>query len=100
MSLRACAKEFSPMEKYRCKWGTYCYSPYCLFVHPNENEYEATPFISLSQPCIYQSDTSACRLKCSSPSGRYCPFFHCLHSFKETILCTRNDCQGHCPSCI
>jgi hypothetical protein len=98
--LRSSAKEFFPKQKYRCKWGMYCHHSHCLYVHPYEKEYDETFFMSLQQPCKYQSESSACRLKCSSLSGRYCPFFHCLHSNKEVIQCTSQDCQGHCPSCI
>lgn len=103
--LRSGAKEFkpfTPMVKYKCRWGSYCINSYCLYIHPKEYNYDNFPYYESNIRCLNESEETACRLKCSSNRGKYCPFKHCTHQNMQhmSILCTKQDCQKHCPSCI
>ena len=95
-------KPFTQIVKYKCRWGSYCINSYCLYVHPKEYNYENFPYYESNIRCLNESEETACRLKCSSKRGKYCPFKHCSHQHMQhmSILCTKQDCQKHCPSCI
>ena len=89
---------------YKCKHGKMCKQKHktCMFIHPGQVGYQHAHYYQSTIPCQYESDSSACRLKCGHSNGRYCPFLHCSHRSMEltSIRCPRLDCQRHCPHCI
>ena len=89
-------------ETFKCSWGSVCEDNDCCYVHPGEPGYRYAPYYESNTKCHYETDTSACRLKCGQSNGRYCPFKHCSHASMEhlSIQCPRPDCQRHCPHCI
>lgn len=99
----------SPVEKvtsesvtYKCINGSTCKNNECIHIHPGEKGYYITPYKVFQKKCHYETDVTACRKKCGSRNGRYCPFRHCNHFYfpNQAITCTQIDCQAHCPSCI
>ena len=87
---------------YKCSWGRECVDPSCGYIHPGQYGYRYAPYYESKTKCYYETETSACRLKCGQSNGRYCPFLHCSHTSMEhlSIQCPRPDCQRHCPHCI
>lgn len=87
---------------YKCRWGYSCENTSCSHVHPGQAGYRSAPYYQNNIPCQYESETSACKLKCGQSNGKYCPFKHCEHKSMEhiAIQCPRPDCQRHCPHCI
>jgi len=98
--LNANAVEFYP--RFKCKWGMDCSLLNCSFVHPDEPFYNETSYFQSSIRCLNESEETACRLKCGTKRGRYCPFVHCSHDklYYMSIQCASKDCQRHCPSCV
>ena len=90
------------MITYKCRFGRMCEEFQCSYLHPGEAGYRSSPYLQSTTPCQYETDVSACRLKCGESNGRYCPFLHCKHASMEfiSIRCPRPDCQRHCPHCI
>jgi hypothetical protein len=89
-------------KQYKCIQGVNCSNENCTHVHPGEVGYYRTPYLLISKKCRYETEETACRKKCGSKNGRYCPFFHCNHEdmVHLAITCIRQDCQAHCPMCF
>ena len=87
---------------YKCTWGDTCHNEECMYLHRGQQGYFTAPYYQSKVPCKYETEESACRLKCGQSSGKYCPFQHCTHESMVhiTIQCPRKDCQRHCPQCI
>jgi len=87
---------------YKCRKGRTCEDGQCTFLHPGQAGYRKSGYYQSMTPCHYETDISACRLKCGEANGRYCPYLHCSHDSMEFIsfCCPRPDCQRHCPHCI
>lgn len=85
---------------YKCRHGTACNNYSCTHLHPYEAGYNEACYYEQSIPCPYETETTACRLKCGSKSGKYCSYTHCPHLTRETVRCFLPDCQKHCPRCI
>ena len=94
--------DVSLQTSYKCIQGTTCRNPDCIHVHPGECGYIRTQYKLFQKKCRYETNVTACRKKCGSKDGSYCPYRHCDHSsFPHlAITCTQFDCQAHCPSCI
>ena len=89
-------------QPYKCIGGRDCHHELCEYLHPGQLGYRNASYYQSSIPCKYETDESACRLKCGLANGRYCPYLHCSHKKMEhiAIQCPRPDCQQHCPQCI
>lgn len=100
--------EYKPMitaenkNVYKCIWGVFCKNEDCIHLHPSEYGYVNAPYFQNEKKCLYESETTCCRIKCGNNNGRYCPFTHCSHSGMEYISmkCPKPDCQRHCPKCF
>jgi len=88
-------------SSYKCIYGSVCSNYKCTHVHPGEEGYIHATYYQNDKKCQFESDLNACRLKCGSENGRYCPYNHCKHGYNmNTLKCTMKDCQGHCSKCI
>lgn len=92
----------SSIATFKCMYGKTCEHQQCTYLHPGQAGYHTAPYYQSETPCQYETETSACRLKCGASNGRYCPYLHCRHASMEfiSIRCPRPDCQRHCPHCI
>lgn len=87
---------------YKCMNGTKCKNSMCTHLHPFDDGYIYAPYFQSDQVCPYETETTACRLKCGAKTGKYCYFSHCTHDGMThmTMSCFLSDCQRHCPQCI
>ena len=86
---------------YKCIYGTVCTNSACSHLHPSQDGYNQAAYYQSDKKCLFETELNACRLKCGSDNGRYCPYAHCKHGLCfNTIKCVFPDCQGHCNKCI
>lgn len=93
-------KNISLKSRYKCKFGTSCYSKYCIHIHPYDRGYNKSLFCSSYYPCRYETSFTSCKKKCVQENGSYCPFRHCDHHTKTVLTCTSIQCKGHCTKCL
>jgi hypothetical protein len=86
--------------QYKCKFGTLCTYKQCTYRHPNQSGYKKALYVLNKKPCVYESETTCCKKKCSNELGMYCIYEHCTHLMSDVIHCIQEDCQGHCKMCI
>jgi hypothetical protein len=85
---------------YKCKWGSTCFQPTCIYMHPGQKEYEKATYYKNNIACKYETRYTSCKNKCGHTDGKYCPFMHCTHMNNNKILCLKPRCQQHCNVCL
>jgi len=85
---------------YKCKWGSSCFQPSCIYIHPGHKEYDNASYYKNNSYCKYETTYTSCKNKCGHIDGKYCPFTHCTHIDTKSTSCMKTRCQRHCMLCL